>query len=601
MNTVKKNKGALIVAAAVNLLLVALVVFAAAFYIEHRDIPADNRPSETDISVHDEPTEPPVSDSSIGVAEEPVFDLVGTAEEAEAAGDEFSSGATAAIAEPITTISTTYRPTSARQAAQTTARIVTAPTATTTRVTAPTTTTTAATTTTTTAATTTTTTTVTTTTTAATTTTTTTATAPTSEPAEAGNGETPTANDPTEPSAAPSEIDPVTTTTTAEASGGDEAATDAQELTTSAAATTATTEETTTTTQAATTTETTTTTTQPTAPPAQSPIDRLQSFVDSTGVRFNAAAIQVAAIRGSDWKIFTWNYGYANKYDKPMTSDYKIRSASIAKVLVAIDAVMLQEDNVIGLEKRANTYWSSAGSATIRQLLTHTGGGSWAYSNDGYNKCGRTLEYALGRTLDSYSRDYLFGPLGMDASFFAGDIRATNMLATHYYKNGTVARSVSSLQSVHAQSYGRNTSCFAGGLTASATDICKLFSMLANDGSYGGAQVLTPSSVAALEKVYLNAKEYGSTFGQCLALRKVSGYCGCGTLYYHTAHAYGVLGMASYDPETGNAVVVLATGVTSTDCVPYAPSGTNGGRDSRGVYAVGSEITAEVYKSLGSL
>ena len=53
-------------------------------------------------------------------------------------------------------------------------------------------------------------------------------------------------------------------------------------------------------------------------------------------------------------------------------------------------------------------------------------------------------------------------------------------------------------------------------------------------------------------------------------------------VYYHTGSAYGVFNCASYDPATGDGVVVLTVGAS-------------GAKDEHGIYKVCAEISNEIY------
>ena len=361
------------------------------------------------------------------------------------------------------------------------------------------------------------------------------------------------------------------------------------------------------------------TTTATTAKPAGSANEIISAQVASNYSSYDAVGIQVAAIMGSDGKIFTWNKGYATKSSAAMSSDHKIRVASISKVALAVNALRLQEQGKLDIEANTGKYWGSDPykTLTVRHLLTHTTslksslsykntkaetlsqlknadnysgtfGKTWRYNNYGAAVAGTTLELACGTKLDTYSKENVFYPLGMDASFFSGMIKDTSKLATLYNANNSVSRSISTSKECVDGAIGTNTRYFAGGLTGSAQDICKIFSMLAHDGTYKGTKILTPESVKIIEKKYFDASEYGGSFDQCLALRGKAGYLGQSKLFYHTGNSYGVLALASYNPDTGDAVVVITTGASAA-------------RDSQGVYAVCSSITKAVYNNIKNL
>ena len=117
----------------------------------------------------------------------------------------------------------------------------------------------------------------------------------------------------------------------------------------------------------------------------------------------------------------------------------------------------------------------------------------------------------------------------------------------------------------------------------SAYDFAKLISLLANDGCYENTQLLESDSVAHMEKILETPTPGGSYQGQ--PMRLWQGLYGRKRIYFHTGSAYGVYNCASYDPETGDGVVVLTTGAA-------------GSKDKYGIYKVCSELNAYLYPLL---
>ncbi len=76
----------------------------------------------------------------------------------------------------------------------------------------------------------------------------------------------------------------------------------------------------------------------------------------------------------------------------------------------------------------------------------------------------------------------------------------------------------------------------------------------------------------------------GGTY-QALPMRLGFDIYGRERLYYHTGSAYGVYNFLSYDPDTGDGVVVLTTGAS-------------GKTDANGIYAVCGEISRAVYEAI---
>jgi CubicO group peptidase (beta-lactamase class C family) len=348
----------------------------------------------------------------------------------------------------------------------------------------------------------------------------------------------------------------------------------------------------------------------------------ISQFVADTAYDANAIGVQVAAIRGSDGKIFDWTYGYSKWGSKKVGNATKFRAASISKVAVAICALKMQEQGIVDLNKRIDKYWGSRlpKGISLTALLTHTSTlqylsmkigkddlleqlidpehynegkvgsrDSWAYNNYASSIAAVTLELASGTVLEDYAQENLFSPLGVDMSFFAGNIQKTSRLATLYEEDHGLELTVSEAKYlVPDGELAVNGGNYIGGLTGSAREVAKMFYMLANDGRYKGTQILSPESVEALEKKYIKAQEYGGTFRQGLAVRYMKGLYGTNGVYYHTGNAYGVIALASYDPETKNVVVVFTTGASHK-------------RDDNGIYKICSDISGEVFRNIDSL
>ena len=342
--------------------------------------------------------------------------------------------------------------------------------------------------------------------------------------------------------------------------------------------------------------------------------DSVQAYINSIASSYGAVGAQVAVI-DNGVVTDTYNYGYATKGSVLMGADTKIRVASLSKIFVAMEAMKLQESGVINVDANIGPYWGTTipKAVTMRSLLSHsstlkvltskstkaatlsqirssssynsgTVGASnvWCYNNYAVGVAGSTLEVANNKTLDAYADEQFFASLGIDAAWAGGKVNR-NQLATLYYANDTVARTVSYAASVTGSEVpGDNAPYFAGGLIISAKDMAKLIAILANDGSYNGVQYLTPESVATIEQKLFTASENGGSFSQCMPLRYKANLYGQNKLYYHTGNAYGVLALASYNPTTKDGVVVITTGASA-------------GRDSQGVYAVCSKITEYMY------
>ena len=343
--------------------------------------------------------------------------------------------------------------------------------------------------------------------------------------------------------------------------------------------------------------------------------------------KYSATAVSVGVIEDG---VVTGSagWGWAVKNEREMTADTKLRVASLSKVSLGLCAMAMAEDGLLELDAPLSTYWGegarnpySKTQPSAYTLMTHTSslkdkatqsglsnlrsllqskstwrsmepgnGGYWYYSNFGFCVLGTTLELAANETLDEYLQSRYLQPMGIRASLFAGNMEADE-LACLYNASGGVERSTSTQasQKVPAE-IGAGASYFPGGLTISAPDLAKLVAILANDGVYDGVRYLSAASVADMEtpRFAVDYLEGTYPFEQCLVIRHQENLMGRDNIYYHTGSAYGVFSLLSYDPDTGDGVVVLTIG---------APRRVN----ERGLYALCAELSERLYTAMEDL
>lgn len=348
--------------------------------------------------------------------------------------------------------------------------------------------------------------------------------------------------------------------------------------------------------------------------------EEIQEKIDAVAAKYGAVGLQVAVVE--DGRVTdAYAYGWATKGADRMTPDHKTRIASITKVGVALAAMALYEDGVIGLDESIGTYWGVSARnpyypddpVSVRTLLTHTSsipslgddasrsrgavqsrlqsGGfsrtrpgstySWNYNNYAYGVLGQTLEIASGRFLDDVMEERFWDMMEIDGAFESGNVKNQDLLCT-VYQYGGVGRSLSAMRS-NTRRYsppGATGAYFSGGMTMSAADLGKMTALLANDGRYEGLQLLKASTVELMETRCEPQLSDGTW--QALALRSQDDLYGRDRLYYHTGSAYGVFNCMSYDPAARDGVVVLT-------------SGASGAKDERGIYAVCGEISRYIY------
>ena len=347
---------------------------------------------------------------------------------------------------------------------------------------------------------------------------------------------------------------------------------------------------------------------------------QIQAYVDSVAKKYGAVGLQAAVIENGR-VVDAFAYGWATKGADRMTADHKMRVASISKVVIGMDAMRMREDGLIDLDAQLGTYWGANFQnpyyrnqpVTIRGILSHTSSiipleidsannyaavkqrqksaagysrvvpgsvDSWQYNNYAFGVLGMTLELAGNKTLDALSRQYFYDALDIDAGFYAGDLGDGARLATLYGHGGGVERSTAAQRRFHAGAAGSRGLSYAGGLVSSANDLAKLTAILASGGEYEGVRMLRADSVGTME--HISERKVSDGFYQALPLRYRESLYGRAALYYHTGSGYGVYNCISYDPTSGDGVVVLSTGAS-------------GAKDKNGIYAVCGEIMNCIY------
>ena len=364
---------------------------------------------------------------------------------------------------------------------------------------------------------------------------------------------------------------------------------------------------------------------QPQEPPAP-PVPQLQltqTDVDEALADvmedFSAVAVSVAAIENGQLSQ-SGAWGWAIRDEREMTADTKLRVASLSKVAVGMCAMAMAQEGILDLDAPLSAYWGESvqnpytqAQPTARTLMSHSSSvksleisrglshltsllsrgsswrsvepgdvGGWYYSNFGVCVLGTTLELASGQVLDDYFQRHFCQPMGLTASFFGGNLEEES-LATLYNPSSVGRTAAAQAGESIPDQIGDGASWYPGGLTISAVDLAKLVAVLANGGEYEGVSYLEPGTVAEMETPQFQVDPgETSVFDQCLILRRQENILGRDQIYYHTGSAYGVFSLLTFDPDTGDGVVVLTTGTPRQ-------------ADEHGLYALCSQLSADLY------
>lgn len=340
-------------------------------------------------------------------------------------------------------------------------------------------------------------------------------------------------------------------------------------------------------------------------------------LLETTAEKYGAMGVQLAILeKGEVVDSFAW--GWAIQDVEPMSVEHKLRIASLSKIALGLATQLLQEEGVVELDRDIGQYWGVTlqRPVTLQHILTHTscvkdyatsasreyadvknrlqkGGFSgatpgdmddWHYNNYAFAVLGMTLELAAGETVDEVLHRRLYQHMDIDAAFAGGHLQNREMIATLYRSGGVISRTAQ-MQSgmTRDNTPGATGTYFAGGMLCSAYDFAKLLSLLAKDGSYQGQSLMMPQSIASMERRMDMSAPDGSY--QAHPMRARENLYGRSLIFYHTGSAYGVYNCASYDPNTGDGVVVLTTGAS-------------GSKDKYGIYKICAELNSYIYPLL---
>lgn len=347
---------------------------------------------------------------------------------------------------------------------------------------------------------------------------------------------------------------------------------------------------------------------------------QVQDVINQVAEKYNAVGIQVAVVDNGAI-VGTYGSGWATLDTDPMTPDHKMRIASLSKIVIGMTTMKMQEEGLIRIDDNIDDYWDAKVQngyypdipITFRTLLTHTSSlpahayidgcsyqmmcerfsqpyrnvepGSmdgYSYNNYGFCVLATTLEITANQHLDQIVEEYFFRNMDIDASFCSGDISDPNMLVTLYNEDHSVARSVPYQSDIHRiEELGSNSANYPGGLTVSAADLAKIIVLLVSDGSYQGQKLMDGKSITLMEEFIAEPLSDGSY--QAHPMVYVENIYGRKGIYYHPGRAFGALNCLSYDPETGDGIVVLTSGATM-------------GFAQYDIYNVCDEINAYIYK-----
>jgi CubicO group peptidase (beta-lactamase class C family) len=296
--------------------------------------------------------------------------------------------------------------------------------------------------------------------------------------------------------------------------------------------------------------------------------------------------------------VFEKGYGYADVARRmPATAQTPFRAASIAKGLTAIGVMALVERGQLSLDTPLHTIapeiaftnpWEQTDPVRLVHLLEHTTGWpdistrvlsksepAWStlqgitfssagfvsrwkpgmfpvYNNAGPAVAGYAIEKASGQAFDDYMRSAILAPMGMPGADFALTPALARSIAKSYGADGTPTP------------YQHIVLKPAGSLVVSAHELAQLARFYIGRGSVDGRRILTPESVARIERAESNlGARHGFNNGYGLGNTPVadSGI----TFRGHNGSIDSFTALLAYTVRNGSGYVLMANGGEGVD------------------------------------
>jgi CubicO group peptidase (beta-lactamase class C family) len=131
----------------------------------------------------------------------------------------------------------------------------------------------------------------------------------------------------------------------------------------------------------------------------------------------------------------------------------------------------------------------------LRTPLVNDPGAQWEYGIS-IDWAGKAVEAVSGQSLDAYLREHIFGPLGMrDSDFVIGPDQRQRLAGMHV-RNADGSLTPIPFEIPQAPEFFMG----GGGLYSTGPDYLRFLQMLLHDGSFDGAQVLRPETVAEMRR-----------------------------------------------------------------------------------------------------
>jgi CubicO group peptidase (beta-lactamase class C family) len=265
--------------------------------------------------------------------------------------------------------------------------------------------------------------------------------------------------------------------------------------------------------------------------------NRLGEYVTQSMEKAGVPGVAVGILHGGE--TVACGFGVTSVENPlPVTSETLFQIGSITKTFTGTAIMELVEKGQLDLDASVRTYVpdfavsdeTASAQATIRHLLTHTGGWAgdffhatgagddalaryvadmaelpqlvpisslWSYNNAGFSLAGHVIERVVGESYEVALKELVLEPLGLKASFFdPGEVMTHRFAVGHNLVEGIarVARPWPLERSTHP----------AGGITCTVQDLLRYARFHLEDGRVDdGTALLSPDAIAQMQSPHV--------------------------------------------------------------------------------------------------
>ena len=281
-------------------------------------------------------------------------------------------------------------------------------------------------------------------------------------------------------------------------------------------------------------------------------------------------------------------WGVTNRdHPLPVTADTLYQIGSITKTFTATLIMRLVEQGKLGLDDPVRRYLPdfrvrdprATAEATIRHLLTHTGGwvgdyfndfGNgedaldrmvkeiaklpqaqplgrvWSYNNTGFNIASRVIEAVTKKPYEKALQEMLLDPVGLGMTY----LYPNDILFTHRFVVGHYLEKIK-VKVARPWAVGRATNG-VGGVVSTVRDLLAYARFHLGNGKVKGKRIIQKKTLETMRKVQVNAGGRGD-----MAITWFVRYAEGITVYAHGGATHGQQAYFFYIPEKDFALAIL--------------------------------------------